>query len=210
MSIFDQQVADYDAWYETAAGTAALAAESATLAPLLEGLPQPWLEIGVGTGRFASTLGVTFGIDPAHGALILARCRGVQVAVARGEHLPFRDATFGAALVVVTLCFVEDPKAVLREARRVVRPGGALVLGIVPSDSPLGARYQERGRAGHPYYSRARFYSRGDIDALLANVGMRRLRTRSTLINVVNDIVAPLEILDTDHSGAGFIAVRAA
>jgi SAM-dependent methyltransferase len=56
----------------------------------------PWrgrgLEIGVGTARFAAPLGVEFGIDPAPDMLGNARSRGVRVAAATAEALPFATA----------------------------------------------------------------------------------------------------------------------
>ena len=76
-AVFEAGADRYDAWYDTPRGRAIFAAERAALAPLLTGLPRPWLEVGVGGGRFASALGVQFGVDPAGAALALARRRGV-------------------------------------------------------------------------------------------------------------------------------------
>ncbi|MFO7650004.1 MAG: hypothetical protein R6X13_01500, partial [bacterium] len=62
-SPFDAIAAQYDAWYD-GKGKAAFATELAALRPLLARLPRPWLEVGVGTGRFAQALGIPLGIDP--------------------------------------------------------------------------------------------------------------------------------------------------
>ncbi len=54
--VFDSQAVRYDAWYDTPTGAAAFADELVALRPLLTGLPRPWLEVGLGTGRFAAAL----------------------------------------------------------------------------------------------------------------------------------------------------------
>jgi ubiquinone/menaquinone biosynthesis C-methylase UbiE len=81
-------------------------------------------------------LGIDLGIDPARRLLALAQGRGVNAIYGRGEALPLRDGSFGAAFLIVTLCFVEDPEAVLRECHRVLKPEGQLVVGLVPREGP--------------------------------------------------------------------------
>ena len=70
--LFDSQVSRYDAWYGSTKGAAAFEEELAALRPLLKDLAHPWLEVGVGTGRFAHALHAEVGIDPALAALALA------------------------------------------------------------------------------------------------------------------------------------------
>jgi len=101
-------------------------------------LPRPWLEVGVGTGRFADALNIDVGADPALGVLQHAKRRRIQAVQALGQALPFRDGVFGAVFVIVTLCFADDFKNLLREAARVTRREGRIVLGIVPADRGEG------------------------------------------------------------------------
>jgi ubiquinone/menaquinone biosynthesis C-methylase UbiE len=208
--VFDRQAARYDAWYETERGAAIFAEELRALRPLTTELPRPWLEIGVGTGRFAAALGIEVGVDPARGALELARQRHVAVVAARGEALPFRTGAFGAAFILVTLCFVADSLAVLREAARVVRPGGGIVLGLVPAESPWGERYRMLAAQGDQFYRDARFLGRSEVSALLDAAGLRAIRWRSALVwpPQSDPPVAPV-VLEGVDPRAGFIAVLA-
>ena len=114
--VFDRLYQRYDSWYERHPLTALNELEAAREA--LRGAPHPCLEIGVGTGWFASRLGCRYGVDPSLGMLRVARSRGVEVALGRGEALPVARGRLGSALLVVTLCFVEDPLLVLVEAPR--------------------------------------------------------------------------------------------
>jgi ubiquinone/menaquinone biosynthesis C-methylase UbiE len=68
----------------------------------------------------------------------------VKVVTAHAQKLPFPDESFDAAVAAFVLCSVEDPQAVLAEARRVLRPGGKLVLlEHVRGDGRTG-RWQDR------------------------------------------------------------------
>ncbi|MDP6667876.1 MAG: methyltransferase domain-containing protein, partial [Dehalococcoidia bacterium] len=60
-------------------------------------------------------------------------------------------------IFVFTLCFVDDAPGVLRESKRVLRPDGELVLGVIPRDTQWADEYTHRGREGHPIYSAAHF-----------------------------------------------------
>ena len=53
----------------------------------------------------------------------------------RGESVPFPDAAFDTVLTAYTMCSVDDPARVLRELRRVLRPGGSILFiehGLAP------------------------------------------------------------------------------
>ena len=95
------------------------------------------LDVGIGTGANLAFLGhaTTFvGVDPSSAMLDVARTkasalgREVDLHQASAEALPFDDATFDTVLVTYVLCNVRDVATALREAGRVVRPGGSLLL----------------------------------------------------------------------------------
>ena len=94
------------------------------------------LELGCGTGTHAEVvadLGWTpVGVDLSAG--MLARARGrLPAARADAERLPVRDAAVSAACAVMVHTDTPDYPAVLREAARVLRPGGTFVhVGVHP------------------------------------------------------------------------------
>ena len=57
---------------------------------------------------------------------------------ADGMVLPFRDASFDLVISHAVIEHVTNPGAYLREARRVLRPGGRLFLETAPYLSPTG------------------------------------------------------------------------
>lgn len=68
-----------------------------------------------------------------------------RVVQAGAEDLPFDDDAFDTVVSTLVLCTVEDPDQALREVRRVLRPGGTLLLiEHVRSSRPRLARAQDR------------------------------------------------------------------
>jgi ubiquinone/menaquinone biosynthesis C-methylase UbiE len=64
---------------------------------------------------------------------------------APAEDLPFDDDSFDTVVSTLVLCGVDDQPRALREARRVLRPGGQMLfLEHVRSDDPQLARFQDR------------------------------------------------------------------
>lgn len=208
LAVFDREAARYDAWFASERGRALFASEVSCLRHLAGGLPRPWLEVGVGTGRFAQALGIEVGVDPAPGALRYAAGRGVRALPALGEALPFGDGECGAVFAIVTLCFAGDPAALLREARRVVAGEGGVVLGIVPAESPWGCFYRERAAAGHLFYSQARFFTLSELKQVARSAGLRPERSASTLFQAPGrsryEVESPRE---GENERAGFVAM---
>lgn len=206
---FEDLADRYDAWYGTPGGRVLFDLELAALRPLVGAATGLTLEVGVGSGRFASALGMDVGVDAAAAPLGLAGSRGVRAVRAEGEHLPFGAGVFGAVLFVVTLCFVEDPAGVLAEAGRVLGSDGRLVLGVIPGDSAWGRSYEEKARAGHPFYRHARFYPVAEHRRILARAGFRVVDARSTLVQPPSDLPAAEPVRLGALDGAGFVALAA-
>ncbi len=178
------------------------------LTPLLAGALHPWLEVGVGSGRFAQALGVDVGVDPALVPLQIARDRGIQGIRASGEQMPFSSGHFGAALIVVTLCFTATPGLLLAETRRVLAGDGVLVIGTIPRDSAWGSWYQAKGEAGNPFYRQARFLTVAQLLELLEEVGFELTAARSNLTQPPGDTLQPEAAQDGIIAGAGFLALQ--
>ena len=205
---FDSLSWVYDAWFEQE-GRLIFALEVEALKQVLPLLPKPWIEVGIGSGRFAQALGIDIGLDPSSGLLKIARNRGARVLLGRGEEAPFKDGSFGAIFFIVTLCFVDSPERILSEAARLLKTGGKMVLGMVLRESPWGQLYQREKETGHRFYRHATFYSYAEVEMLLMQTGFSIEKVVSTLFQnpgKVNHIELPRQGFSAD---AGFAVILA-
>lgn len=94
------------------------------------------LDVGCGTGAnllMLSQFGDAEGVDVSEDALTFCRERGLdKVKLGAGEALPYDDGTFDLVTALDVVEHMDDDLAGLREMRRVLRPGGRVLL-FVPT-----------------------------------------------------------------------------
>jgi ubiquinone/menaquinone biosynthesis C-methylase UbiE len=129
------RVADYDriaAGYDRRYTLHEYAGVRATLLSFI-GDSHSVLEVGCGTGHWLAILAaersVVAGLEPAAAMIARARARAPEARLVRGraEALPWRAASFDRVYCVNALHHFSDRAAFFGEARRILRPGGALL-----------------------------------------------------------------------------------
>ncbi|WP_367322812.1 class I SAM-dependent methyltransferase [Streptomyces sp. HUAS ZL42] len=92
-----------------------------------------WLDVGCGTGALSAALAagceprMVVGIDRSEGFVVSARASApapTRFIVANALSLPVRDDAFDVTVSGLTLNFLPEPAAAVREMARAVRPGG--------------------------------------------------------------------------------------
>jgi ubiquinone/menaquinone biosynthesis C-methylase UbiE len=138
----------------------------------------------VGTGRFAAPLKVRFGLDPAIHMLNLAKKRGISVVQGAGESLPFKEESFDFAQIVFVIEFVDHVFLFLKEAARILKKNGALILGFIDKDSRWG-RYYARDTSHRKYFHPP---SPKEILDVLDKIGMEFQEAFQTLFQPSPDV----------------------
>jgi len=165
------------------------------------------IEIGVGSGRFAAPLGIKFGLEPSAKMREIAQTRGVEVVGGVAEAIPFSDSIFDFVLVVTTICFVDDLQASFREAYRILKPGGCLIIGFIDRNSPIGQSYK-RHKENSVFYREATFYSVGDVVPILKKAGFGDLTFSQTIFKNLSDIDR-LELVKSGYGEGSFVVIKA-
>ena len=123
----------------------------------------------------------------------IAQERDIDVRQGVGEKLPFGNTAFDCVAIIITLCFVKGPQKVLKEARRVLKKNGKIIIGIIDKDSFLGKFYQKKNSI---FYKQANFLSVKEVADLLKQAGFNKLSYYQTVFklpNRINSIEKPLK-----------------
>ena len=202
--VFEKHAREYDRWFET--NTYAYESEVLAVRSLL---PRggKGLEVGVGTGRFATRVGIKVGVEPAQAMASIARQRGIEVYEARAEALPFADESFDSVLMVTTICFLIDPLQSLREAWRVLKPRGHIVIGMIDKDSHLGKSYEAK-KSKSTFYRYAHFYSVTQVMSWLKQLGFGAIKTCQTIFKLPREMTA-IEPVKDGYGEGGFVVIAA-
>ena len=203
IEIFEKYAKEYDSWYDENR----FAYESEILAfKKFTPKNKRGLEIGVGTGRFAIPLGIKLGVEPATAMVEIARKRGIKVIKGVAENLPFEDSSFEFVLLASTICFVKDPLTALFEAKRILKPGGSLILGIIDKESFLGKLYQLK-REKSKFLKYANFYSVREILDFLEKLRFRDIKICQTIFKNPQELTE-IEVPKEGYGEGGFVVIR--
>lgn len=200
--VFDQKSEEYDHWFDQ--HPVWFQSEADALAKVIPDSGYG-VEIGVGTGRFAERFDIACGIEPSENMARLAQKRGIKTSIAKAEDLPFSKDTFDFAVMITTVCFLDDTQKAFQETRRILKPGGKFIIGLIDKDSPLGQTYQEN-KADNPFYRNASFHSVTGVTEHLENTGFGDFEFWQTLITASE--TEPEEPRPGFGDG-GFVAIKA-
>jgi SAM-dependent methyltransferase len=203
VNAFDKNVDQYQQWFVDHP-----LAYVSELHAVRELLPKSGsgIEIGVGTGRFAAPLGIRIGVEPSPAMGELARKKGIEVIRGAAEALPFKDGELDFVLMVTTVCFLDDLDLAFGEAHRVLKPGGAFIIGFVDRDSPLGKQYQER-KDRSVFYRDATFYATEELVSHLAKAGFGDFAFRQTLFRPLGEM-EEVEPVKEGYGEGSFVGVK--
>ena len=206
IEIFDEHVAQYEQWYED--HPEVYQSEILALQEQFLELPQNirGIEVGLGTGRFSVPLGIKEGIEPSYEMGRRAVNRGIEIISGTAERLPYSAMQFDFVLFV-TVCHLKNLKKALKEAHRVLKSDGSIIIGFLDKEQQIARSYTAKRNQSN-FYKNAVFYSVERMKQLLTKAGFTNLKYNQTLfgdLEEINEIQIPKQ-----GTGEGsFVVVKA-
>ena len=197
---FDQFSDVYDKWFEEHRDI--YQAELEAIRRVLPPPPASGLEVGVGSGKFAAPLDINTGVEPSQKMAYKAEKSGIKVYPGVAESLPFPEDSFDFILMVTTICFVDDILKSFREARRVLKNKGFIIIGFVDKNSELGKEYEAKNGKSR-FYREATFFSVREVIGFLEEADFEILKINQTLIPGQS-----LEIIQEGFGRGAFVVIK--
>jgi len=166
-----------------------------------------FIEVGIGSGIFAEPLGIKEGVDPSEAMREKAKKKDIRVMDAVAEKLPYADQSKDAALMVTTICFVDDIKKSFLEVYRVLKNNGHFIIGYVDKDSPIGKFYLEQ-KDESLFYKDAIFFGTEEIHEILRETGFIINNTYQTVFGKIDEINEVQNVIDGYGKGS-FVVIKA-
>ena len=198
MNAFEEASVEYDEWFE--AHKWVYQSEIEAVRKFIHETGEG-IEIGVGTGRFSVPLGIKVGVEPARTMAEIARKRGIHVYEAKAEHLPFQDNSFDFALMVTILCFLQNPLQALQEIKRILKPHGKIIIGMLDEECPLGKHYREKTK-------KSKFYPVNQVLAWLKDFKFAKFKIVQTIFKNPGEIQS-LEPVEEGFGKGLFVVILA-
>lgn len=153
-------------------------------------VPQKVLDVGCGNGYFLKYVSLTrdwelFGVDQSEKAIEVARSRvpEAQLFTADVEKLPFRDNGFDIVFCMETLEHLSRPERAINEMKRVVRPGGKIVVQVPYKDDIPSSEHVRQ------------FDSESIVDLMGIDTVVAVIKHTGRILELPDDIKKPVHII---------------
>lgn len=200
---FDKNVEQFEKWFEN--NRYVYQSELKALEYFVPGKKRG-VEIGIGTGLFAKPLGVEEGIEPSPAMAERAREKGLNVQIGVAEAMPFGDRSFDFALMVTTVCFLDDVEKSFFQVYRILKTGGCFIIGLIDPDSVLGKKYL-KNQVKSTFFKTAEFYSVSRILQILDRTGFKNPEVIQTVFGDLKEIDS-IQSFEKGYGKGGFAVIK--
>jgi len=177
---FNEKARYYDSWYTTPFGSYADNLEKRSVFKFI-GLNErkDILDVGCCAGIYSIELtrqDNVLGLDPSmemlNFAMEKARRERLNIMFVAGttENLSFKNQSFDIIVSITALCYFSDAKRAVEEMKRVIKPNGKIVIGIINKWSLYAVEKKLVSKFKDSVYKKARFYSILELKNLFGSI----------------------------------------
>jgi len=185
MEYFNRIAERYDSWYQTKVGRYVDRTEKRLVFSLLTKRSGRALDLGCGTGNYTLELGRrgfdVVGLDASEKMVEIARRKGARCLVGDAYSLPFPDESFDLVVSITMFEFIHRPDVVVREIRRVLKPGGEVIIGTMNGRSAWFLFKRLKSLFVETAYRYARFYTPAELEGLLREAGFAGVKSAGVI-----------------------------
>jgi len=183
------------------------------------------LDLGCGDGAYtllaakkgASAVGLDISPEMLKAARSRADAEGTQVSWCQASigAIPFASNAFDIIIAVTVLCFIDNSDSAVKEAARVLRPGGSLVIAELGKYSAWAVSRRVRGWLGSRTWSGARFWTVRELRRAMEAAGLRFDSAEGCVyyppVALLAEALSPFDrgLSRLGRYGAAFIVVKA-
>lgn len=201
---FEQYAQEYDNWFKI--NNYAFLSELNAIRKVLPHTENS-VEIGVGSGIFAEPLGIKEGVEPSKAMRERAVKKGTKVIDAVAEKLPYDDASKNGAVMITTICFVDDVRKSFLEVNRILKEDGFFIIGFIDKNNPIGKEYLKH-KDENLFYKDATFFGTEEIYSFLNETGFKIIDTCQTIFSNIEEINEVQPVIDGFGKGS-FVVIKA-
>jgi ubiquinone/menaquinone biosynthesis C-methylase UbiE len=136
----------------------------------------------------------------------IAMKRGIEIINGIAENLPVKDLNFDFVLFV-TICHLNSAKSAFKEACRVLKPNGSIIIGFIDKDQKIGKAYEEN-RMRSTFFRYANFYSVIQVTKLLKEAGFKDIEYNQTLFGNLEEI-KEVQLPKKGFGEGSFVVIKA-
>lgn len=200
---FEQYTEEYEQWFEN--NKFAYQSEIEAIRDQMPELGRG-IEVGIGIGKYAIPLNIKEGVDPSEKLCEIARAKNLDAMTAPAEDLPYGDLRFDFVVMVFSVSYFKNVAAAMKEAYRVLKNDGSLIVGFIEKDSTIGQSYQNKKHS--KFYKNAIFYSVESLTDHIRKAGFKNLSYTQTLFGELESIKEFQPAKDGYGQGS-FVVVKA-
>jgi ubiquinone/menaquinone biosynthesis C-methylase UbiE len=152
-------------------------------------------------------LGIKDGVEPSFAMRNKAIGRQINAVDGIAEELPYPDKSYDYALMLTTICFVDDISKSFREVHRILKKNGKFIIGFVDKNSPIGRTYFEN-KSKSVFYTDAVFYSSEEVYRHLWENNYKINQTWQTVFGTLQEI-CEIQTPEKGYGRGSFVVVQA-